>query len=107
MTNRQKLEEQFIQQELDEQGLSGKLYGVQEPKIAFTKDKRRKVTINAYTLASIIRNAVPKSKRQSMLNFQLGKDKTLSIDLCTLEVLYFNDRTCEETYLDDVTFTEG
>ena len=86
-----KLEEQLIQQELDEQGLSGKLYGVQEPKITKTKAKGRKVLVSAYMLVQAIKAAI-RNREEHYATITLGEGKTLAIDLVTLEALYFNDK---------------
>ena len=100
--NKKKLEEQFIQQKLDEKWLSGKNYGVQEPIISEI-DGQRQVTISAYMLASAIINTPASTiKNKGYVKLSLGKDKELAIDLTTREVLYFDDETGEETYLDDI-----
>ena len=97
-----KLEKQLLQQ-LDEAGLSGKLYGCQEPVIKLSKAKGRKVTINAYTLISSIIEAI-KERKADRIVIPLGTEKELMIDLITREALYFNDRTAEESYLDNIEF---
>lgn len=100
-----KLEKQLVQQELDERGLSGKLYGVQEPKITRTKAEGRKVLVSAYMLAQAIRAAIRRGE-EHYVTITLGERKTLAIDLVTLEALYFNNKSGEESYLDSVTFSE-
>ena len=99
-----KLEKQFKYQELNEQGNTGYLYGSQEPIISKKKGCRT-VTVNAYTLITHIKQAIENSD-EHYITISLGDDKELSLDLITLEALYINDRTGEESYLDSITFSE-
>lgn len=102
VTQAEKLEKQLRQQELDEMGLSGKLYGRQEPKITKTKAKGRKVAISAYMLATTI----SKLTKKTYVKIALADEEELAIDTITREVLYFNDKTGEESYLDEIVFSE-
>lgn len=104
--NRRHLENCMTQQVLNEFGLTGKDYGCQVPLIKKSPTKGRKVTINAYTLASAVVDAI-KKRSKDYVCINLGMDKQLKIDLVTREVLYFNDKTWEESYLDNITFCEN
>ena len=102
------MEKQLVQQNLDEMWLSGKNYGIQEPVIKRTKAKGRKVSINAYTLISAIKNVLEEGgKNADYIKIPLGFKKELALDLVTREILYFNDRTCEESYLDNIEFYQA
>lgn len=103
-----KMEKQLLQQELDERWLSGKNYGTQEPVIKKTKAKGRKVTINAYSLITAIKNALEEySGDEAYIKIPLGFEKELALDLRTREALYFNDKTGEESYLDNIEFYQA
>lgn len=74
----------------------------QQIKITKTQARGRKVEIDAFTLVSTI----AKLTKKDYVNIKLGNDKELAIDTVTGEILYFNDRTCEESYLDKIVFSE-
>ena len=102
---RTKLEKQIILQNMNETGRTGYLYGPSEPKIKGSRAKGRKVIINGYTLASAIVDAI-REKEKHYVTIPLATNKKLAIDLVTREVLYFNDKNGEETYLDSIEFCQ-
>lgn len=102
---RVKLEKQLTLQEMNETGKTGYLYGPFEPKIKGSQAKGRKVIINGYTLASAIVDAIKKKEKDYVI-IPLATNKSLAIDLVTREVLYFNDRSGEESYLDSIEFCQ-
>lgn len=102
---RTKLEKQVRLQFMNETGRTGYLYGEQEPRIKGSQTKGRKVIINGYTLASAIVDAIQKGEKD-YVTIPLATNKKLAIDLVTREVLYFNDKSGEETYLDNIEFCQ-
>lgn len=97
--------EQTTLQIMNETGMTGYMYGEQKPKIKGSMTKGRKVIINGYTLASAIVDAIKKREKDYVM-IPLASDKNLAIDLVTREVLYFNDKNGEETYLDNIEFCQ-
>ena len=61
-----------------------------------------KVKIDTYSLVALI----AKLTKKEYVDIKLGDKQTLTIDTVTGDVLYFDDNTGEETYLENIVFSE-